>query len=69
MQIEDIVYVILVLQKYCFRVEGISKGAIYGNTRTLEAIARATYDTLLPKALYFQIGEGFPKDKVSLSAT
>ncbi len=68
-QTEDIVYVILVLQKYCFRVEGISKGAIYGNTRTLEAIARATYDTLLPKALYFQIGEGFPKDKVSLSAT
>ena len=67
-QTEDTVYVVLVLQKYCLRVEGISKGAIYGNTRTLQAIARATYETLLPKALYFRVSKGFPKDKVSLNA-
>ena len=67
-QTEDTIYVILVLQKYCSRVEGISKGTVDGNTRMLRAIARATYETLLPKALYFRVGEGFPEDTVSVNA-
>jgi hypothetical protein len=67
-QTEDTLYVVLVLQKYCCEVEGISKGTICGNIRMLQAIARATYETLLPKALYFKVGDDFSKDKVSLDA-
>jgi len=58
-QIKDTLYVILVLQKYCSEVEGISKKIIRGNIRMLQAIARATYETLSAKALYFvHPGEG-----------
>lgn len=52
-QTEDTLYVILISDKYCREVEGISEEAIHENTRLLRAIARATYETLLPKALYF----------------
>jgi hypothetical protein len=58
-QTEDTLYVILVLQKYCCEVEGVSKRAIYGNIRMLQAIARATYETLPAKALYFRVGNSF----------
>ena len=58
-QTEDTLYVILVLQKYCCEVEGVSKGGIYGNIRMLQAIARATYETLRAKALYFRVGNSF----------
>ena len=61
---EDTVHVVLVLQKYCSWVEGVSKGSVYGNARTLRAIARATYEILLPKALYFRIGEDLMDDEV-----
>lgn len=67
-QTQDTLYVILVLQKYCCEVAGISEGTICGNIRTLKAIARATYETLLPKALYFRVGDVFSEDKVSLDA-
>lgn len=63
-QMEDTVYVVLVFEKYCSHVEGVSEGAIYSNTRTLQAIARATYETLLPKALYYRVGEGCLHEKV-----
>lgn len=52
-QTEDTLYVILISDEYCREVEGISEEAIHENTRLLRAIARATYETLLPKALYF----------------
>ena len=58
-QTVDTVYVVLVSEKYCSQVEGVSKGAIYRNTRALQAIALATYETLLPKALCFRVSEGF----------
>jgi hypothetical protein len=58
-QTEDTLYVILVLQKYCSEVEGISKETICGNIRMLQAIARATYETLGAKALYFEVDDGF----------
>lgn len=57
-QTENTVYVVLVFEKYCSRVEGVSKGAIDSNTRALQAIALATYETLFPKALYYRVGEG-----------
>jgi hypothetical protein len=60
-QTEDTLYVILVLQKYCCDIEGISTKAIYDNTTMLQAIARAVYETLSPKALYFRVGKEFPK--------
>lgn len=63
-QTEDTVYVILVSQEYCSQVEGIPEGVTRGNIRMLRAIARATYETLTPKALYFQVGERFWKEKV-----
>ena len=63
-QTEDTVYVVLVLEKYCSQVEGVSKGAICSNTRTLKAIARATYETLLDKALFFRVDEGLLGEKV-----
>lgn len=62
-QTEDTVYVVLVSDKYCSQVEGVSKGTINSNTRTLQAIALATYETLLPKALYFRVGAGFLERK------
>ena len=62
-QTEDTLHVILVLQKDRIEINGISKEAIYGNTRMLQAMARATYETLLPKALYFRVDEGFHNDK------
>ncbi|KAI9770987.1 MAG: hypothetical protein M1840_002691 [Geoglossum simile] len=58
-QTEDTLYVILVLQKYCSDVEGISKKTIRGNIRMLQAIARATYETLGARALYFGADDGF----------
>ena len=67
-QVEDTLYVILVPQSYCYQVSGISKRTIHGNTDMLQAIARATYETLLPKTLYFQVGEDFLKDHVSSDA-
>ena len=63
-QSEDTVYVVLVFERYCSQVEGVSEGAIYSNIRTLQAIALATYETLLPKALYFRVGERFLEEKV-----
>lgn len=57
---------VLVLQKYCCEVEGISKGTIDGNIRILQATARATYETLLPKALYFRVGDNFSEGNVLL---
>lgn len=42
-QNEDTMYVVLVFEKHCSQVEGVSKGAIYSNTKTLQAIALATY--------------------------
>lgn len=63
-QTEDTVYVVLVSEKYCSQVAGVSDGAIDRNIRTLQAIALATYETLLPKALYFRVGEGFLEQKV-----
>ena len=66
-QTEDTLYVVLVLQKYHCEVQGISKGTICGNIRMLQAIARATYETLLPKALYFRAGDNFWEDNVSLN--
>ena len=65
-QREDTLYVILVLQEYCFWVEGISKEAVCRNARVLREIARATYETLQPKALYFRVGNRFVEDGVSL---
>ena len=58
-QTEDTLYVILVLQKYCSKVEGISKETICGNIRMPQALARATYETLSAKALYFGVDDGF----------
>ncbi|KAM0813229.1 putative 3-dehydroquinate synthase [Seiridium cardinale] len=54
-QREDTLYAIIVLQEYRLDVEGISVETVCGNVRVLEAIARATYDTLLPRALYFRL--------------
>jgi threonine dehydrogenase-like Zn-dependent dehydrogenase len=59
-QRKDTLYVVLVLPEYCQHVEGISKEAIFGNIRMLRAIARATFETLRPKALIFRIREEFP---------
>lgn len=56
-QTEDALYVILVLEEYCGGVDGISKETISKNTKMLKAIGRSTYETLLPKALYFRVGE------------
>ena len=64
---EDSLYVIMVLQEYCDKVAGISKETIYGNVRMLRAIARATYETLLPKALQFRVGDNFWTDDVLLN--
>ena len=64
-QTEDTLYVILVMQKYCCEVEGISKETVHGNLKMLQAIARATYETLHTKALYFRVGEIFPKTEGS----
>ncbi|KAK3984004.1 hypothetical protein QBC44DRAFT_28960 [Cladorrhinum sp. PSN332] len=55
-QREDTLYVVLVPRNYLGQVEGISEGTIRGNTRLFQAIARATYETLLPRALLLQIG-------------
>ncbi|KAK0121429.1 hypothetical protein ONS95_009723 [Cadophora gregata] len=59
-QTDDTLYVILVLQNYFCDVEGISSKAIYDNTAMLQAIARATYETLAPRALYFSVEGKFP---------
>jgi hypothetical protein len=67
-QTEDTLYVILVLQNNCGEVEGISKGTIRGNIRMLRAIARATYETLQTKALYFGVGDNFAEDIFSSDA-
>ena len=63
MQNEDTVYAVLVFEKHCSQVEGVSKGAIYSNTKTLQAIALATYETLVPKALCVRVGEGCLEEK------
>ena len=67
-QTEGTVYVVVVFEKYCSQVKGVSKGAVYGNSKTLLAIALATNETLLPKALYFRVGERFLEEQVSLDA-
>ena len=68
-QREDTVYVILVSQEYCNQVKGIPEGVTQGNIRMLQAIARATYETLTPKALYFQVGERFWEEEVLTKPT
>ncbi|KAI0448376.1 hypothetical protein F5B21DRAFT_518954 [Xylaria acuta] len=60
-QREDTLYVILVLRDYLRIIEGISAGTIYGNIRLLQAIARATYETLYPRDLFPQIRDVFLK--------
>lgn len=54
-QREDTLYVILVPRNYLHQVEGISEGTISSNIRLFQAIARATYETLLPRALLLQM--------------
>ena len=61
-QAETTVYVLLGLQEYCAQVNGISKGTVDRNTKLLRAISYATYETLLPKALHFRVGQTFPAD-------
>jgi 3-dehydroquinate synthetase/threonine dehydrogenase-like Zn-dependent dehydrogenase/predicted NBD/HSP70 family sugar kinase len=60
-QRDDTLYVVLVSQVYWSQVEGIPEGITRGNIRMLQAIAHATHQTLIPKALCFQIGENFGK--------
>ena len=61
---EETVYVVLMFEKYCSQVQGVLKGVIYSNIRTPQAIALATYETLLPKPLYLRVGEEFLEEKV-----
>lgn len=68
-QTDDTLYVILVPKQYCSEVEGVAKKAIYSNIRMLEAIARATYETLRAKALYFRVGNVFSMDKAEMRLT
>ena len=63
-QREDTVYVIVVLHEYLRKVEGISEGTIYGNIRLLKAIARATYETLCPRAFFLHVREEFLNPKL-----
>ncbi|KAK3381225.1 hypothetical protein B0H63DRAFT_197823 [Podospora didyma] len=55
---EDTVHVVAVADQFCRSVEGISDETVAENLRLLEAIARATYETLLPRAFYLRIGGG-----------
>ncbi|MCJ1442734.1 MAG: hypothetical protein MMC23_003231 [Stictis urceolatum] len=64
---EDAVFMILVPQEYCSQVDGISHKATEANIKTLQAIARATYETLLPHAMYCRVSEGFPKEEIPVS--
>ena len=54
-QIQDTLYVILSPRSFYPSVTGISDQTIQDNARMLQAIGRATYETLLPKALYFRV--------------
>jgi hypothetical protein len=58
-QREDTLHVILVLRDYLGEVEGISAETLSGHIRLLRAIARATYETLYPRAMFLQTREGF----------
>ena len=49
--------VTLVLEQHYQQVEGVSKGATYSSTRTLQPIALAEYETLLPKALNSELAK------------
>lgn len=60
-QREDTLHVVLVPNEYRHRVEGISTETIHGNTRMLHAIARATYETLIPNSLYFRVNTEFAR--------
>ncbi|PSN59923.1 hypothetical protein BS50DRAFT_640630 [Corynespora cassiicola Philippines] len=53
------VFVIVVLEDYLLKVEGISEQTICGNIRLLQAIARATYETLYPKAFLLRLRDEF----------
>ena len=68
-QIQDTLYVILAPTSLGLPVTGIPEKVIQGNVRMLQSIGRATYETLLPKALYFHVSDQFLDHDLPIAAS